>query len=442
MSIFKKIFGDKNQVLDQPDIDFGRFTDSYKSAEQYAAWDKSLLYFEQDDYLDSFKEFFKYLRDENRDNVRWKEENGTIYFEIFQGSKKIHGQANAKKLTAEAKVAKTSGMHIGFMRRLIEQNFELKYSRFALDEDNDITVIFDTYTLDGSPYKLYYALKELSVNADKMDDLLIEEFETLHPVHSHHIEEVPIEVKEAKYDFICKQIKSVMHEIDHGNLKEEQYPGAIAYLLLDLVYKLDYLITPEGYMMELLERVHRQYFENDGSSVPLKNQVMRKELEKLLDRPKEAFFKEMYRVNATFGITSPVNHDKVISFIDGELPHMSWYREHGHTKVALAIPGYIVGYCLFNYAVPMPVKELFHLYFQLMEPVYFENLGFRYNFAETERFKINKKALKKEFDRIEDKYAGEFDGLKISTAEINFNDPGEFAFTYLMMVRNLRIVKV
>ncbi|MEZ4950995.1 MAG: hypothetical protein R2784_16665 [Saprospiraceae bacterium] len=61
MSIFKKIFGDKNQVLDQPDIDFGRFTDSYKSAEQYAAWDKSLLYFEQDDYLDSFKEFFKYL---------------------------------------------------------------------------------------------------------------------------------------------------------------------------------------------------------------------------------------------------------------------------------------------------------------------------------------------------------------------------------------------
>ncbi|MEZ4950996.1 MAG: hypothetical protein R2784_16670 [Saprospiraceae bacterium] len=167
-------------------------------------------------------------------------------------------------------------MHIGFMRRLIEQNFELKYSRFALDEDNDITVIFDTYTLDGSPYKLYYALKELSVNADKMDDLLIEEFETLHPVHSHHIEEVPIEVKKAKYDFICKQIKSVMHEIDHGNLKEEQYPGAIAYLLLDLVYKLDYLITPEGYMMELLERVHRQYFENDGSSVPLKNQVMRK----------------------------------------------------------------------------------------------------------------------------------------------------------------------
>ncbi|MEZ4950997.1 MAG: hypothetical protein R2784_16675 [Saprospiraceae bacterium] len=109
--------------------------------------------------------------------------------------------------------------------------------------------------------------------------------------------------------------------------------------------------------------------------------------------------------NATFGITSPVNHDKVISFIDGELPHMSWYREHGHTKVALAIPGYIVRY-LFNYAVPMPVKELFHLYFQLMEPVYFENLGFRYNFAETERFKINKKALKKNLTALKISMSG------------------------------------
>ncbi|MCB0663803.1 MAG: hypothetical protein KDC24_13735 [Saprospiraceae bacterium] len=441
MSLFKRLFGEGNSASKQPEMTFGRFTDSHKSPAQYAAWDKALLYFEQDDYLDSFKEFFKYLKDENADNVRWKEENGVIYFELFQGSKKVHGQANARKLIAEAKVAATSDLNIAFMRRLIEQNFELKYGRFALDEDNDITILFDTYTLDGSPYKLYFALKEIAVNADKMDDLLIEEFPSLRPVESIHIEDIPASIKEIKYNFIQKEIKEVMNEIDNGKLKEEQYPGAVAYLLLDLIYKLDYLISSEGYMMEVLERIHRKYFDNDGSPVSQKNQVMRRELEKLLERPKEAFFKEMYKVKATFGITTPVSHDKVVSFIDGELQHMPWYKDNGHTRIALSIPGYIVGYCLFNYAVPMPVKDLFHVYIQTMEPEFFRALDIDVPLREGENFKVNKKALKKVFSTIEKKYSSEYPGLKLSISGLELEDPTEFAFSYMTMLRNLEIVK-
>jgi hypothetical protein len=441
MSLLKRLFGEGNSTVQQSDTAFGRFTDSYKTPEQYAAWDKSLLYFEQDDYLDSFKEFFKYLRDERRDNVRWREENGVIYFELFQGSKKIHGQANARKFIAEAKVAATTELNIAFMRRLIEQNFELKYGRFALDEDNDITILFDTYTLDGSPYKLYFALKEIAVNADKMDDLLIEEFPSLKPVASHHIEEVPEKVKQVKYDFIQKEIKEVLEEIDNGKLREDQYPGAIAYLLLDLCYKLDYLISSEGYMMEVLERIHRKYFENDGNPVTQKNQVMRKELERLMERPRDAFFKEMYRVNATFGITTPVSHDKVVSFIDGELQHMPWYKDNGHSRIALSIPGYIVGYCLFNYAVPMPVQELFHIYLQIMEPEFFRAMDISVPFLPDTGFKVKKKALKKAFSTIEKKYNADFPELELSTTGLELDDPCEFAFTYLTMIRNLKVVK-
>ena len=198
MGFFDRLFKNNEKFEPQPDIRFGRYSDSYKSSENYDAWDLALDKFESEAYLDSYRQFFKYLRDEREDNVRYWEEKGGIQFELFQGSKKITGFANNKSLKAEAKVAKTQSLNVGFMRRLIEQNYSLKYSRFALDEKNNISIIFDTYTLDGSPYKLYYALKELATNADKQDDLLLDEFSMLEPVDTSHLEALTESEKEVK----------------------------------------------------------------------------------------------------------------------------------------------------------------------------------------------------------------------------------------------------
>ena len=97
-----------------------------------------------------------------------------------------------------------------------------------------------------------------------------------------------------------------------------------------------------------------------------KNANLQKEFNLLLNQPKENLLKGMYQVKASFGITKPVTHDRVVSFIDGELHQMNWYQENGHPKVAMAVPGYIVGYCLFSYAIPKPDKRLFHLYHQII----------------------------------------------------------------------------
>ena len=144
MSFFEKLFGGGTKKEPQPNLSFGRYSDSYKTAEQYDSWDKSLGLFEKEQYLTSYLEFFTYLRDNFEDNVIWKEENGKIHFEIFQGSKKATGVADANKVTIEAKVAKTDTLNIGFMRRLLERNFSLRYSRFALDPDNNITCLLYT----------------------------------------------------------------------------------------------------------------------------------------------------------------------------------------------------------------------------------------------------------------------------------------------------------
>ena len=98
MGLFDRFFGGSKEPVAQPDICFGRYSDSYKSTEQYDAWDRALEKFEAEDYLGAYEDFFTYLRDEQEDNVRFKRENGVIEFEIFQGSKKITGIADQRKI--------------------------------------------------------------------------------------------------------------------------------------------------------------------------------------------------------------------------------------------------------------------------------------------------------------------------------------------------------
>ena len=238
-----------------------------------------------------------------------------------------------------------------------------------------------------------------------------------------------------------EEVAKVLSVMENGSLDTKQYPGAVAYLLLNLVYKLDYLIKPEGYTMETLERIHRLYFAKDGKTTAQKNQLLVRDLKKLLKRKKEHFFKEMYRVKSTFGITTPVNHDRVVSFIDSELSHMDWYRENGHDDYAIAVPGYIVGYSLFNYAVPKPDRDLFHLFFKITKANYFRELGFSYQYVDDTGTQLNKKNIKKAIDRIVDENKSKYYKLNPAVSSLRFDSMLSFIKSYLLMIRNLDLTK-
>ncbi len=74
MSFFNSLFGNNNDSSEpQPDVKFGRYTDSYKTKIQYDAWDKALEEFEEEKYLECYRSFFLYLRDERENNVSFTE---------------------------------------------------------------------------------------------------------------------------------------------------------------------------------------------------------------------------------------------------------------------------------------------------------------------------------------------------------------------------------
>ncbi len=441
MGFFDKIFGSTQAETQNPDIRFGRYSDSYKPDEKYDEWDKSMSLFEEGNYKESFQHFFEYLTDASQNNVKTRTETDGLHFEILQGSKLIKGLIGERMIKAEAKVAHAEELSIGFLRRMMELNFSLKYCRYALDDDDNLTLIFDSYLLDGSPYKMYQALKEMAVSADKQDDLLVGEFETLKPINTGHLIPIPEEQKSVKIAFIRSRIARVFKEIDSSKLNTEQYAGGAGYLLLDLAYRIDYLVRPEGELTEALERIHRVYFANDNKSSAQKNRAVRKEFEKILERSDEDLKSELYVVSSSFGITKASTHEQLVSFIDSELKNMDWYIENRHFEMALAFPGYIAGYGLFNYAFQPPIQELLHLYYRITEPEYFKDLGFTPQYYSPESGTLDKRAITKTLEAWKDRHDSKFPKLKPDTGSLQVDTMTSFTRSYFKMIKRLDMTK-
>ncbi len=433
MDILKKLFGlSSSSAQEQPDIVFGRYTDAYKDRDKYEAWDRAMAEFDKENYLSCFENFFFYLRDDDSENVKFKTTDGIVYFEIFQGSKLLVGTADPMNIRVESKIAKAESLNIGLLRRLLELNFSLKYGRYALDANNWITMIFDAKTRDTNPYKLYYGLKEIALNSDKQDDILESEFGNLEAINTSHIKQIPTEHLKVKFDFLQNEIDKVFAIRKDSKINLDNYPGALAYLCLDVIYRLDYLLKPEGYTMEKFEKLHREFFENNGDQAGLKNANLCAELKNLRERSFENFKEELYEVTSTFGITQPSGHDRLVEFIKGELPNVKFYENNGHYHIAQSIYNYMVGYCLFNYSLPSPDKAFLHLYYLIVNFKFFEKLGFNYNFFEND--KLNKSAINNEIKKISRIYSEEYGSIEADTKMLNFDSVLNFSKTYLLML--------
>jgi len=432
---FFDYFFSKKTTHSTPKIQFGRFSDAYKDEEKYDAWDKALEQYENEEYIESYKSFLTYLSDESAENVYFEERDDHLYFEFFQGSKKIVGTADQSVITAEAKIAKTEELHIGFLRRLLEENYQLRYSRYALDREHNLTAIFTSHIIDGSPYKLYYGLKELATYADKKDDILISEFNTLKPINNGHVRHVDESEKRVKFNYKNKHIQEALDHIDNAKLNLDHYPGAESYIYLDLTYKLDYLLKPEGNTMELIDTIHNLYFQNKRKTPEQKNRIIRKKLKQILNISYEDFSREIYDVKSTFGITQPSGLDRIQEFIESEIQNMAWYYQNGHTEFALAIPSYIVGYSLFNYSMPAPLRDLFNLFYQIMEHTYFAELGIDGKYRTVKGLNISK--IKREIKSILSAHDEEYPHMKADLKKLSLLDMCEFSKTYLLMIKNI-----
>jgi hypothetical protein len=105
-------------------------------------------------------------------------------------------------------------------------NYEMKYSRFAIDDNGCLTVVFDTPINDASPHKLYHALKEIALPArtSRTTSCSVEFGTCLSPVEVTHLEQLSEADKALKLGF--SRQKSVSNRLlSTGKLNPEEHRG-------------------------------------------------------------------------------------------------------------------------------------------------------------------------------------------------------------------------
>jgi hypothetical protein len=424
--VFDKLFGRKKKA-DEPAVSFGRYSDNNKTVQKVNRWTDADNLFKQQDFHNSLEAFFDYLRDDTLQNVVL-ERNGTEgKFHLFQGSKIVRGEFTADRLQAEITLARMPQASVPVMRRLLEMNFNLYYSRYALDNDR-LCMRFDSDMKAASPNKLYYGLKELAIKADKQDDLLVQEFTALQTIDTEHITDLPEREKEVKYEFLRKWTQETLDYI--ASLDADKFSGGIAYLLLTLAFRIDYLICPEGKLLNELEKIVDIYYRKDEKQTIERNQGMMEGFRKLMERTREDVFPYLFRSRHTFAVVSPQNHKSVADAVNAAAQNMPWYRDNNYPIIANRIMEYGLSFSQYSYSLPKPLSDLFCLWMHINYGDYFTALGFSANYynAAANRFEVDEIAGR--IDEITAAWKTKYPRLEFKTHTLRYDNLVNFNHTF------------
>lgn len=425
--MFDKLFGRAKKPVAQPAINFGRYSDNNKTVEKVARWTAADNYYKEKKYPESIDAFFDYLRDDSIGNVQLTRNGSDFRFEICQGSKVVRGTGNAVHLQAEVSLAKMPQPSVPVMRRLLEQNFSLYYSRYALDGDR-LCMRFDSDIQTANPNKLYYALKELATRADKQDDLLVQDFSSLQSLDTEHIQDIPEQEKDIKFSFFQKWISETLQYVQ--SLDAEKLSGGISYLLLTLAFRIDYLLCPEGSLQAMLEKIPILYFTKDEKPTQEKNAAMINAYIKLQAISREDFFKGLFRNKSSFSIVAPQTQQQIGDSINGANTNMVWYRDNNYPLIARQICEYGIAYCQYSYSLPRVLTELFQLMMQVNYPDYFTALGFTEEYYDGSADRFNTDKILEKLNDIINSWTKKYPKLSIKTQHLKFDNMINFNHSY------------
>ena len=423
---------------DEPNILFGRYSDQNKTKEQYESWDKSSALYKEKRYLDAYSEFFNYLKDKNIDNVLFTRDESKITFTIIQGSKIVNGTINNREIQAEADVVRFEKLEVPVMRKLLQENYYLYFSKFAVKTDI-YTLKYFSPIEDAHPSSLYYALKEVATEADMYDDVLVEEFDSLQAVNTDYIEQISEAEKNIKLKYFRKWIDETFMRIK--DIDSDKLTGSISYNLLSLAFKIYYLLAPEGKLLDDIRFIQGIFYADDDNNLNEKNYRMMEEFKVMRQKPDAEILKSFYKVKATFGVAKPSSHEHVVNFMQDELDKTKWFIENKHPEIGREMCEYIVSYSCYSYGMPAIANDILMVAWRILNPEIFKELGFTQQFYEPETKKFHIDAIKKRINALISHSKKRHEKISFNSNSLNFNSLNEFIFSFIDEFRNLNYDK-
>ncbi|RYZ56050.1 MAG: hypothetical protein EOP49_01435 [Sphingobacteriales bacterium] len=419
-------------------VRLGRYSDNNKSAQKTQSWYQAEDRFKEKDFEKAFVSFFDYLRDEEEDNVIFNQDGPRFTFTIIQGSKKVHGSCDGKTISGRSPLAVMETPSTAVMRRLLEMNYSLYYSHSGMDEGNTLYMVFNTDVASTNPSKLYYGLRELATKSDRQDDLLLSDFSSLKPTDHEHILPLRDEEVDLKYRYFRKWIEETLKRV--SELNHDSFSGSIAYLLLTLIYRIDYLILPEAKLLSELEKINGMYWDKkDEIALVERNQMMKDGLRKLLDISRDDFAKSLYRSRSTFSIATPPKPEKVRDHISSANKDSAWYIENKYPDIAQVINEYGMVYNHFIYSMPRVQSDLIKIYMAVMHPDFFAEMGMKNPFYDRETKALNKEAITRAINQATGRYKDKFKNMKWDHNRISYENLYEFGVDFSEQLSNLNL---
>ena len=422
---------EKEQIV----VQLGKYTTDIDFAKN-GKLSEALTFYRQERYGLAYKSVLEYLMTVSFNGVVLTEkEDGKIGFIIYQGSKQVEGEVSDDMVIAHADVVRYSGeLKLELMEMLLKENYFLRYGRFVLLPDR-ISLKFDSKSKCLTPYDFYNALREIALTADRYDDILIESYNGLEPINIQHIIELSPEQKKAKVDFFklwIRQYLTVVDRLTKDKFGKEHNKGLVSYILLSLIYKLYYLIAPEGVLLDELKQMDSLFWEGH-EDVIIKNEILYNRLMVLYKMNNEQLSKWFYNVRSTFSMVKAVEPEKIKSFIEAELESLKWMRlDKYYSQYYIYGLEYILGYLCFHIAMKPVYIELVNIVWRAMNDKFFLALGYHVSYR-TLKDKLNSFTIENAINQV----LGKYNIKTFRSSKIDYTSDANFMRSFLVELVNM-----
>jgi len=389
----------KKDDTSKAQFDFGRFSDAYKSDDQYEAWERSEALFAEGKHSQAILEFVKFLSNDSARNLEVDTQSEYLKFHFYQGSAKVNCWIQDGFFIAESGLVQSNEPENEVLNHMLQINYHLRYSRYSWDQFGTIKLRFDSSLEDLNNYKMYYALRELSLLADQKDDVILQKWRKFHAVDNDHLKKFSHSLKLSRVDLIQHQLERLFENVNKPQYQTPELANVITYFILDTIYKLDFLTQPQGRLMESIDEVHRVFYSKKSLDRSKQNHMAIQILDVVNQLERVDLERELYQTNQIFASTDAVGADTIIPFIENESGHLRWFSKKEYAEVAESIYGFIIGHILYCYAPPLPIRALLSSWYHINHPEYFKLHGYSQLQVKKGRMPFGIKEMYEEFEK-------------------------------------------
>ena len=416
---------------------FGRGTNANISPQEEEFFNKSMIAFEDKNILDAYEYFLSSLinfhGEDSNHNITIKREESTLYFELLQGSAKVTGTITQELFEAEVILVKKLDASVALKRYILERNYQLTYSHYFSDKKYiKLKVFHDNITM--SPQKIFFPIREIALNADFDKEHIKSEFKNIELQDIKHISKIDENELKIKYQYLNLWIDELNSKV--LTLPSNDNTGMQAFLYLNLLFQIDYLLVPKYDIYQKSNKKIQEYFGEENSSIEAKNEELKRFVEKLKSMSFKEFSANSYNAKYTFNPIEKTPYDDVVNFISESLTKIRWYKNNRYTQIIPVIYKYIAVYALYNYGLNQVLRSLLHLLVEIQNSNFFKELGYKI-YYETHEETFSKRQIISKIEAIIKPHQVKYQSLQAFGDELNFRSINEFSYSFYIQLKNL-----